>query len=78
MRRLSIGVLAVVLALASVSAQSRKTGDQHRQYTFVPTGQQMPLRVFVPPLRNNMSVVSLPKKRPRPANCQSVPIVASE
>jgi predicted esterase len=42
----SVVVLALTLA---VPAQTPKTGDQHRQYTFVPTGQQMPLRVFVPP-----------------------------
>src|SRR6185503_2258830 len=30
-------------------AQARATGNQHRQYTFAPTGQQMPYRVFVPP-----------------------------
>src|ERR1044071_3784415 len=29
--------------------QARATGSQHRQYTFAPTGQQMPYRVFVPP-----------------------------
>lgn len=27
----------------------RATGNQHRQYLFAPTGQQMPYRVFVPP-----------------------------
>jgi poly(3-hydroxybutyrate) depolymerase len=34
---------------ASPAAQSRATGNQHRQYIFAPTGQQMPYRVFVPP-----------------------------
>lgn len=27
---------------------SARTGDQHRQYYFAPTGQQMPYRVYVP------------------------------
>src|SRR6188474_534180 len=34
---------------AQTSAPQRATGNQHRQYTFAPTGQQMPYRVFVPP-----------------------------
>ena len=47
--------LAVTLTVAA-SAQAppaqappaRATGDQHRQYTFAPTGQAMPYRVYVP------------------------------
>ena len=50
MRRLLAGTATVILALTlGVAAQTRGTGDQRRQYQFVPTGQQMPLRVFVPP-----------------------------
>ena len=50
MRRLLIPIAAVVVGLtAAVAAQTRATGDQRRQYYFAPTGQQMPLRVFVPP-----------------------------
>ena len=51
MMRLSrLAIAAVVLLLtASAAAQTRATGDQRRQYHFAPTGQQMPLRVFVPP-----------------------------
>jgi len=50
MHRTVIWTAAAVLALTvGVAAQTRATGDQHRQYTFAPTGQRMPLRVFVPP-----------------------------
>ena len=50
MRRRLAGATAVVLALTlGAAAQTRTAGDQHRQYQFVPTGQQMTLRVFVPP-----------------------------
>ena len=50
MRRLLIPIAAVVVGLTvAVAAQTRATGDQRRQYYFAPTGQQMPLRVFVPP-----------------------------
>ena len=50
MRRLLIPTAAVVVALTiGVAAQTRTPGDQRRQYHFAPTGQQMPLRVFVPP-----------------------------
>ena len=47
----SCGLTALTLGLtAQTSApQTRATGNQHRQYTFAPTGQQMPYRVFVPP-----------------------------
>ena len=43
--------LALVICAGMVSAQAapaRPTGDQHRQYLFAPTGQQMPYRVYVP------------------------------
>jgi len=50
MPRILICTAAIVLALTvGATAQTRATGDQHRQYYFAPTGQQMPLRVFVPP-----------------------------
>ena len=50
MRQFLTCTAAVVVALTvSVPAQTRATGDQRRQYQFTPTGQQMPLRVFVPP-----------------------------
>lgn len=50
MRHVSIVTAAAVVALTlGVAAQTRATGDQRRQYHFAPTGQQMPLRVFVPP-----------------------------
>jgi poly(3-hydroxybutyrate) depolymerase len=50
MRRLVIGTAAILVALTfGAGAQTRAPGDQHRQYAFTPTGQQMPLRVFVPP-----------------------------
>ena len=49
MRRLLMTVAALVVALTfGVAGQTRATGDQRRQYHFAPTGQQMPLRVFVP------------------------------
>jgi poly(3-hydroxybutyrate) depolymerase len=41
--------VVVLLLSAGAAAQTRPTGDQRRQYLFTPTGQQMPLRVFVPP-----------------------------
>ena len=50
MRHTLVCMAAVVLLLtAGAAAQTRATGDQRRQYQFTPTGQQMPLRVFVPP-----------------------------
>ena len=50
MRHVSIVTAAAVVALTlGVAAQTRAAGDQRRQYHFAPTGQQMPLRVFVPP-----------------------------
>jgi poly(3-hydroxybutyrate) depolymerase len=51
-RRRSICIAAIVAASSfTISAQSprtRATGDQHRQYIFTPTGQQMSYRVYVP------------------------------
>src|SRR5690348_6168065 len=46
-------VLGLVLALCAAAtswaqAPAKATGDQHRQYLFAPTGQQMPYRVYVP------------------------------
>ena len=50
MQRVLICIAAIVLTFTvGTAAQTRATGDQHRQYLFAPTGQQMPLRVFVPP-----------------------------
>lgn len=46
-----LGLVLVLCAAATSWAQSspaRPTGDQHRQYLFAPTGQQMPYRVYVP------------------------------
>jgi poly(3-hydroxybutyrate) depolymerase len=49
MPRLLIPIAVVVITLTlGVAAQTRATGDQRRQYHFAPTGQPMPLRVFVP------------------------------
>src|SRR5678816_290303 len=41
--------LSIALTAQTAAPQARATGNQHRQYTFAPTGQQMPYRVFVPP-----------------------------
>jgi poly(3-hydroxybutyrate) depolymerase len=44
-------VLACAVAatgFAQSPSGSRATGDQQRQYLFAPTGQQMPLRIYVP------------------------------
>ena len=50
MRRVLMSTTAIVVMLTlGVAAQTRAVGDQHRQYLFTATGQQMPLRVFVPP-----------------------------
>jgi poly(3-hydroxybutyrate) depolymerase len=48
-RKLLSCVLAGALAVG-VSAQTPPpaTGDQHRHYSFAPTGEQMPYRVYVP------------------------------
>ena len=52
MNRQFVTCLCALIALTStLSAQApaaRGTGDQHRQYVFTPTGQQMPYRVYVP------------------------------
>src|SRR6476646_9952498 len=40
---------APAAANAASAPRTRATGDQHRQYVFTPTGQQLPYRVFVPP-----------------------------
>ena len=45
----AILVLTLGLVAQTPATQTRATGNQHRQYTFAPTGQQMPYRVFVPP-----------------------------
>jgi len=42
-------IVALTLCLSAQTPQTRATGNQHRQYLFAPTGQQMPYRVFVPP-----------------------------
>ncbi len=53
-RLFALALACVLLATAAnpVSAQSqevkRATGDQQRQYTFAPTGQQLPYRIYVP------------------------------
>ena len=41
-------VAALSLTVSTQSPQARTTGDQHRQYVFTPTGQQMSYRVYVP------------------------------
>jgi pimeloyl-ACP methyl ester carboxylesterase len=45
----AVVTLIVGLLAQTPAPQARATGNQHRQYTFAPTGQQMPYRVFVPP-----------------------------
>jgi poly(3-hydroxybutyrate) depolymerase len=35
-------------AVAQTADGARPKGDQHREYTFAPTGQRMPYRVYVP------------------------------
>jgi poly(3-hydroxybutyrate) depolymerase len=48
---LTCGLAVVVALVPGLSAQApspRATGDQQRQYLFAPTGQQMPLRIYVP------------------------------
>jgi poly(3-hydroxybutyrate) depolymerase len=49
MRRVLTAAAVVVALTVGIAAQTRATGDQRRPYHFAPTGQQMPLRVFVPP-----------------------------
>jgi poly(3-hydroxybutyrate) depolymerase len=44
-----IGVLiALNLTISAQAPPARATGNQHRDYVFVPTGQRMPYRVYVP------------------------------
>ena len=46
---LTLGLLLLGVVQDSAFAQSaRATGDQHREYHFAPTGQQMPYRIYVP------------------------------
>jgi len=40
--------LAQAQTIAQTTAGPRTTGDQHREYRFAPTGQQMPYRIYVP------------------------------
>ena len=48
-RSIVTAVLLLGLAQTSAYAQpARPTGDQHREYTFAPTGAQMPYRIYVP------------------------------
>ena len=35
-------------AFAQAAESARPKGDQHREYTFGPTGQRMPYRIYVP------------------------------
>ena len=35
-------------AFAQAAESARSKGDQHREYTFAPTGQRMPYRIYVP------------------------------
>jgi poly(3-hydroxybutyrate) depolymerase len=51
-------IVALTFCLSGQTSQTRATGNQHRQYLFAPTGQQMPYRVFVPPTWDGKS--SLP------------------
>ena len=44
---LSVWAASTFAQVAQV-APGKATGDQHRQYLFAPTGQQMPYRVYVP------------------------------
>lgn len=47
--RVAVGLVLLALVPASAVAQrARATGDQHRDYVFAPTGQQMPYRIYVP------------------------------
>jgi predicted peptidase len=49
---LALACLLLGFATSPVHAQlpegKRATGDQQRQYTFAPTGQQLPYRIYVP------------------------------
>jgi predicted esterase len=51
MRRyaVTLALLLSAFAIADAGAQSAPpTGDQHLQYTFAPTGEQIPYRIYVP------------------------------
>ena len=54
MKRTSVAIAVLLLgfvqagAFAQPAAGVRATGDQHREYTFAPTGQKMPYRYYVP------------------------------
>jgi predicted esterase len=51
MRRyaVTLALLLSTFAIADAGAQSvPPTGDQHLQYTFAPTGEQIPYRIYVP------------------------------
>ena len=41
-------LLTLTITRSAQAAATRATGDQHRQYVFAPTGQQMPYRIYVP------------------------------
>jgi poly(3-hydroxybutyrate) depolymerase len=49
---LTVGLLVLAVthgnALAQTVATQRAKGDQHREYTFAPTGQRLPYRIYVP------------------------------
>jgi len=60
--RLVLGLLLTICASATGWAQAvpaKPTGDQHRQYLFAPTGQQMPYRVYVPTTWNGHSALPI-------------------
>lgn len=42
------GLIGALCLGALAQAQAPHTGDQHREYYFAPTGEQMPYRVYVP------------------------------
>ena len=54
MRRVSVTIALLVLgaaqggAFAQTAPSARPKGDQHREYTFAPTGQRLPYRIYVP------------------------------
>jgi predicted peptidase len=54
MNRYLVACACAILAVLGVDAwaqtppPARATGDQHREYYFAPTGQEMPYRVYVP------------------------------
>jgi len=48
-RRFIFLTAAWLLVAGSLAAQTAPaTGDQHREYLFAPTGQEMPYRIYVP------------------------------